>query len=91
MQQVYDAIKRVRLGETVDVEIQGKLYSVRPMEYQGQDGYCSTVFCKLRGRIRIAMICWKDAGPNPKLVGSRYFINRNDLYGIATEKPHVAI
>jgi hypothetical protein len=86
-QEVFDAIKKLREGETVEVEINGVRHAVRPMEdrdyHEGTDGYCSEVLCQLRGRIRFATICWKDAGPNPKLYdGSGYFVNRNNLYGV---------
>lgn len=92
-QKVYDAIKQIRLGYISEVTIDGKSYQVEPFESDTQhaDGYCQTVLCKYgkrrTKRIGIATICWKDAGPNPKLYnGPRGdFIPFKNIYGVVNE------
>jgi len=85
-QAVYDAIKTLREGFETTVSIEGKTYTVLPWEHQEQEanGYCQQVLCKYHGRkIGIQWICWKDAGPNPKLYnGASGFIPFKNIYGV---------
>ena len=85
-QAVYDAIKLVREGNTVDCMIDGIVYILSPFD---EDGSGQTVLCKYHGRkIGVVMISWKDAGPNPKLDGykSGSFIPRKNIYALAEVK-----
>jgi hypothetical protein len=87
-QAVYDAIKSVREGNTVNVTIDGETYQIEPWlhEEQNADGYCQLVLCKYHGRkIGVRQICWKDAGPNPRLLNGNGFIPRKNIYGLATK------
>lgn len=85
-QQVFDAIKQIRLGETVNVTLNTIEYAVHPMSERADymDGYTAVVLCNLRGRIRFAEVCWKDAGPNPRL--GNYFVNAKKIYGVCGPK-----
>lgn len=87
MQLVYDAIKQVREGNTVQISLDVQRYEVKPWENEEQDadGYCQLVLCKFHGgKIGINTICWKDAGPNPRLL-SGGFIPRKNIYGLVRE------
>ena len=89
-QKVYDAIKQIRLGNTTEVVIDGKSHQVEPFESDTQhaSGYCQYVLCKHgKGRtkkIGFAWICWKDAGPNPKLYSGPQgaFIPYKNIHGV---------
>jgi hypothetical protein len=91
-QAVYDAIKKVREGYEAAVSIEGKDYTIVPWEHQEQEasGYCQLVLCKYHGRkIGIQWICWKDAGPNPRLYGSATpgsFIPFKNVYGVVKQQ-----
>lgn len=88
-QAVFDAIKRIREGETVNVTLRGVTLPVRPWRDEDPNtregaGYNIHVLCKLRGRMRFAEVSFKDAGPNPKLWGPRvgFFVSRKFIYGV---------
>lgn len=76
-QPLYDAIKSIREGNTINVEVNGIPYCIEPWlnESQNADGCCQTVLCKYLGnKIGVKVINWHDAGPNPRLVNyQNYF------------------
>lgn len=88
-QGVYDAIKKLREGYEVELVFNGKCYTIVPWidHTTCGDGYCQDVLCKYHGRrIGIAKICWKDAGPNPRLIQTPTesltgFIPVKNIYG----------
>ena len=60
--------------------IDGKI--VDPFDPRRDYG-CANVLCKLGSKIKIAMVVWKDAGPNPRLYdASGYFVNKRKIYGV---------
>lgn len=89
-QAVYDAIKRVREGYEATVSFQGATYRIMPWESREQEasGYCQLVLCKYHGRkIGVQWICWKDAGPNPRLTyGMSGFIPFKNIYGVVKQQ-----
>lgn len=96
-QIVYDVIKSVREGNPTKLVFQGEEYLIVPYE-DCQQGFflyenaivpynyylTEEVLCKYHGnKIGIQTICWKDAGPNPRLYNLGGFIPFKNVYGVA--------
>ncbi len=84
IQAVYDAIKSVRLGNTVNVIINDTPFTVEPWDMDKYtNGYCQLVLAKYhRKKIGVVWINWHDAGPNPRLLNLGGFIRRKHIYGV---------
>lgn len=82
-QAVFDAIKKIREGETVPVTIDEVTLPVGPNRRGPGPGECynAVVLCRLRGRMRFAHVSYKDAGPNPQLYDGNFFVRARDIYG----------
>lgn len=96
-QVVYDVIKNVREGYATQLSFNGEQYLIVPygdceqgfflydgVIYRYSCYLCEEVLCKYHGnKIGIQTICWKDAGPNPRLYNLGGFIPFKNVYGVA--------
>lgn len=102
-QAIYDVIKKVREGNPTPLSFEGKEYLIVPYEASDEKFFvyegvvipysyylCQDVLCKYWGnKIGIETICWKDAGPNPRLYSRSGFIPFKNVYGIAIEMSQI--